>query len=68
MNRDVNWNPVIQRFQKRLINWTVNFLSVGGRLMLIKSILNNISIYYMFVFKMSEYVNSMLQSLRSIFF
>lgn len=60
MNRGVNWNPVTQRFQKRLANWKVNLLSMGGRLALIKSILNNISIYYMCVFKMLEYVNSKL--------
>lgn len=53
MNRVVNWKMVIQKFEKRLANWKVNLLFVGGRLTLIKSIINTLGIYYMSMFKMS---------------
>lgn len=68
MSRSVNVNLVIHKFHKKLASWKVNLLSVGGRLTLIKSILNSIGIYYMFVFKMPEHVNFALGSLRSRYF
>lgn len=33
------WNPVVSRIQKRLAGWKGSFLSKGGRLVLLKSVL-----------------------------
>ncbi|PKU71971.1 Putative ribonuclease H protein [Dendrobium catenatum] len=43
--RDQIFEEIITIFQKKIANWNSNFLSFGGRLVLIKSILNSIHIY-----------------------
>ena len=53
MSRVVAWNLVIDRFQKRLSNWKAATLSIGGRSMLIKSVLGSLGIYFMSLFLMS---------------
>ena len=35
--RKVVWDPVVERFHKRLAGWKAKFLSRGGRLTLLKS-------------------------------
>lgn len=38
---------MIEMFEKRLARWKIDFLSKGGRLTLIKSILTNLPIYFL---------------------
>lgn len=33
----VVWNPVVERVERKLSSWTANYLSIGGRITLIKS-------------------------------
>ena len=33
------WSPVMERLEKRLASWKANYLSLGGRITLIKSVL-----------------------------
>ena len=40
-----NWKPITDKFQNRLSTWKEKTLSSGGRLLLIKSILNNLLTY-----------------------
>ncbi|GKE09787.1 RNA-directed DNA polymerase, eukaryota, partial [Tanacetum coccineum] len=47
MSRLDGWKYLINKFKKRLSNWKVKTLSVGGRLTLIKAVLGSIAIYYM---------------------
>lgn len=42
-----NWEPVIERFRKRLAGWKARYLSKGGREVLVKSTLSSIPIYLM---------------------
>ena len=39
------WTPVMERLEKRLALWKANYLSIGGSITLIKSILSNSQIY-----------------------
>ncbi|GJS62296.1 hypothetical protein Tco_0657080 [Tanacetum coccineum] len=39
MNVASNWNPIIEKFHKRLTSWKAKTLSYGGRLTLLKSVL-----------------------------
>ncbi|GJT29449.1 putative RNA-directed DNA polymerase, eukaryota, reverse transcriptase zinc-binding domain protein [Tanacetum coccineum] len=39
MNMASNWNPIIEKFHKRLTSWKAKTLSYGGRLTLLKSVL-----------------------------
>ncbi|XP_071741010.1 uncharacterized protein [Rutidosis leptorrhynchoides] len=44
MNREVGWEYIIKKVQKRLSSWKVNLLSFGGRLTLIKSVMGSLGL------------------------
>ena len=46
-SRISTWQPIVERFKKRLALWKRNLLALGGRITFIKSILANLSIYFM---------------------
>ncbi|KAJ0581115.1 putative RNA-directed DNA polymerase [Helianthus annuus] len=45
MNRINNWKPVFDVFEKRLATWKSNLLSIGGRVTVIKSVLESLPSY-----------------------
>ncbi|GAU18134.1 hypothetical protein TSUD_248350 [Trifolium subterraneum] len=50
--RLVTWNPVIEVLQKRLASWKNKYVSLGGRVVLLNSVLAAIPIFYLSLFKM----------------
>ncbi|KAK2393020.1 hypothetical protein QL285_055002 [Trifolium repens] len=46
------WNPVIEVVQKRLASWKNKYVSLGGRVVLLNSVLSAIPIFYLSLFKM----------------
>ena len=44
------WEPVVEKFERRLAGWKSNLLSMGGRVTMIKSVLACLTIYFMFLF------------------
>ena len=44
------WEPIISKISKRLNGWKIAFLSKGGRLTLIESVLSVIPTYFLSVF------------------
>lgn len=48
------WEPVLERIHKKLANWKKSYISLGGRITLIKATLSNASVYYMSLFKMPK--------------
>ncbi|PNY15749.1 cysteine-rich receptor-like protein kinase, partial [Trifolium pratense] len=45
------WEPVLDRLKNRLSGWRSRFLSFGGRLVLLKSVLTSLLVYALSVFK-----------------
>ncbi|CAJ2678702.1 unnamed protein product [Trifolium pratense] len=45
------WEPVLDRLKNRLSGWSSRFLSIGGRLVLIKSVLTSLPVYALSFFK-----------------
>ena len=41
------WNPILEKFERKLAGWKKMYLSKGGRLMLLKSTLSNLPTYYL---------------------
>ena len=62
------WDPVVERFQKRLAGWKSKMLSKGGRLTLLQSTLWNLPIYYMFLFTIPMSVACQLERLMRDFY
>lgn len=48
----VFWDPVVEKVLKKLVTWKRNYISLGGRITLIKVALSNISVYYMSMYRM----------------
>lgn len=48
----VFWDLVVERVQKNLSCWKFSYISLGGRIILIKAALTNVPVYYMSLFKM----------------
>ena len=46
------WKPIISRIEQKLARRKTKFLSKAGRLVLIKSVLNSLPLYYLGLFKM----------------
>ncbi|XP_024626681.1 uncharacterized protein [Medicago truncatula] len=45
------WYPLVERIRSRLSGWKYKNLSLGGRLVLLKSVLSSIPVYYLSFFK-----------------
>ncbi|MCH80143.1 LINE-1 reverse transcriptase like [Trifolium medium] len=45
------WNPVLEVLQKRLASWKNKYVSLGGRVVLLNSVLAAIPIFYLSLFK-----------------
>ena len=51
LNQVETWQPMLDKIRKRLSNWKVNILSKVGRVVLIKSVLNNLPMYFLGLFR-----------------
>nr|GEW43716.1 reverse transcriptase domain, reverse transcriptase zinc-binding domain protein [Tanacetum cinerariifolium] len=63
-----SWDPIVDKFSKRLSKWKSDTLSIGRRATLISSVLGATGTYYFSLFPMPATVNTKLESLRSKFF
>ncbi len=66
--RKDDWRPIISRVEKRLERWQAKLLSQGGQLFLVNSVLANIPLYFLSVFKAPKWVLKRIESLRRAFF
>jgi hypothetical protein len=62
------WKHVEERLQKRLSSWKGKLLSLGGRLVLINSVLTNMVLYMISFFQLPKGVLHRLDYFRSRFF
>ncbi|KAJ0597676.1 putative RNA-directed DNA polymerase [Helianthus annuus] len=67
MNLVKNWDPVVEIFKKRLSMWRANTLSFGGRITLVRSVLNALPTYYFSLYKAPVGVIKKLEKLRGDF-
>nr|GEW73535.1 putative RNA-directed DNA polymerase, eukaryota, reverse transcriptase zinc-binding domain protein [Tanacetum cinerariifolium] len=68
MSRSSNWNAIIQKFYLKLSSWNARLLSVGGRLTLIRYVLNSLPIYYLSIYQAPSSVRKKLEAMRNSFF
>jgi hypothetical protein len=62
------WAPVVHRIRTRLSGWNNRFLSFGGRLVLLKSVLTALPVYALSFFKAPSGIISSIESLLTNFF
>lgn len=63
--KKATWKDVNDRFQRRLASWKSRQVSFGGRISLIKSVLGDLPIYYLSLFKMPVCVMNELVKIQS---
>ncbi|KAJ0805636.1 putative RNA-directed DNA polymerase [Helianthus annuus] len=63
MNRISNWQPVIESFRARLAKWKSHLLSIGGRVVLIKSVMESLPTYYFSLYKAPKKIISDLEAM-----
>ncbi|XP_071704098.1 uncharacterized protein [Rutidosis leptorrhynchoides] len=61
MNKIESWEPVNNKFEKRLSDWKARSMSFGGRF-LVKSVLNSLSLYFFSLFRAPQSVLKKLES------
>ncbi|GMJ04667.1 hypothetical protein HRI_004135900 [Hibiscus trionum] len=61
------WTPVIEQFEKRFAGWKAKLLSLGGSIVMVKSVLENLPVFFMSIFHMLVAVSSKLNSLITKF-
>ena len=64
----LNGNMLSRAYKKRLSSWKGKFLSLGGRLVLINSVLSNMVLYMISFFQLPKGVLHRLDYFRSRFF
>jgi hypothetical protein len=62
------WDPVVNTIKSRLSRWQSRFLSFGGRLVLLKSVLTSLPVYALSFFKAPSGIISSINSIFSKFF
>jgi len=62
------WKSVIDRIVTRLSSWNNKFLSLGGRLVLLKSVLSSLPVYFLSFFKAPAGIISSIESILKNFF
>ena len=61
------WRSFISRIEARLPRWRGKFLSLGGRLVLLNSVLSSIPIYFMSFYKFPGWVVKQIDKIRRNF-
>lgn len=61
------WDGIVEKTEKPLARWEAQYLSFGGRLTLIKSVLDSLSTYVMSLSSIPSKVVKKLDKLRRIF-
>jgi hypothetical protein len=51
-HRSATWDPLIEFLKKRLRSWGNRYVSLGGRIVIINSVLNVIPVFYLSFMKM----------------
>jgi len=61
------WEPLISRLKSRLSGWKSRHLSMGGRLVLLKSVLSSLPVYALSFFKAPSGIISAIESIFNYF-
>jgi hypothetical protein len=65
--RTSTWDPVIKTIEKRLFSWRNRYVSLGGRVVLINTVLASIPVFYLSFLKMPSLVRKTIEGLQRKF-
>lgn len=67
LGHQVSWEPIIDKFSKRLASWRAKYRSFDGRITLLKSVLSTLLVYFLSAFKCPKKVISSLEKITRDF-
>ncbi|KAK2422417.1 hypothetical protein QL285_032952 [Trifolium repens] len=62
------WDPVVKTIERRLLLWKYRYVSLGGRVVLLNSVLASISVFYLSFIKMPSSVRKTIIQIQRNFF
>ncbi|XP_020270673.1 uncharacterized protein LOC109845818 [Asparagus officinalis] len=62
-----DWQPLLDSLHYKLSSWKSKHLSIGGRLVLLKSVLSSLPVYYMSFFKLPPWLIKNIDRIRHNF-
>ena len=66
-NKMSTWEPVLERISTKLNSWGNKYISLGGRIVLLNSVLNSIPIFYLSFLKMPAKVIKKVEGIQRRF-
>lgn len=66
--RKEDWWSIIEKIEKRIEGWQAKLLSRGGRLVLVNSVLANLPLFFLSVFRAPSWAIRRIEALQSAFF
>ncbi|GAU32090.1 hypothetical protein TSUD_152950 [Trifolium subterraneum] len=67
LRRALTWDPVVKTIQKCLFSWRNRYVSLGGRVVLINSVLTSIPVFYFSFLKMPSSVRKVIVGMQQKF-
>lgn len=61
------WNPVIERLRRKISGWKGQYLSKGGKMVLLKSMLTSVPSYFLSLFRAPNAIINHLERLMRDF-
>ena len=61
------WNPILVKIEKKLANWKNGFLIMAGRVTIIKSVLKNVPLYFLSMFKIPCGIAAKIEAIQRRF-
>ena len=61
------WNPILEKIERKMAGWKKLYLSKGGRLTLLKSMLSSFPTYYLSLFTIPTHVANRIEKLQRDF-
>lgn len=65
--RKRDFQPLLEKFERRLQGWKAKLISRGGRIQLARSVLSALPVYYMACFRLPKWVIKRIDSIRRSF-
>lgn len=66
--RKIFWEPLVKKFKQKLASWKADSLNQAGRLVLVKSVLDSLPVYWMSVHLIPPSICDTLERIRRNFF
>lgn len=61
------WNAIMENFSRRLASWKARYISLGGRIVLINSVLSSLPVFYFSIYRAPKGVLKYLNNLQKKF-